>query len=45
MKKTVAWVIALVAILLVAYSVYRARSSRLDVDPKAAQEIEKAKRK
>jgi hypothetical protein len=45
MKRTVAWVIALVAILLVAYSVYRARSNRLDVDPNAAQEIEKAKQR
>jgi len=41
-KKALLWVIAL-AILLVAYAVYRTRSQHLDVDPNAAREIEKAK--
>jgi hypothetical protein len=43
-KKTLVWVIAL-AILLIAYAVYRSRSDRLNVDPNAAREIEKAKRR
>jgi len=43
-KKTLVWAIA-VAILLVAYAVYWSRSDRLDVDPNAAREIEKAKRR
>jgi hypothetical protein len=43
-KKTLVWVIAL-AILLIAYAVYRSRSRQLDVDPSAAQEIEKAKQR
>ena len=42
MKRTLVWVIALV-ILLVAYVVYRSRANRLNVDPNAAEEIEKAK--
>jgi hypothetical protein len=41
-KKTLLWVIAL-AILLVAYAVYRSRSDRLNVDPNAAEQIENAK--
>lgn len=44
MKRTLVWVIAL-AILLVAYAVYRSRANRLDVDPDAAREIEKAKQR
>jgi len=34
-----------VAILLIAYAVYRSRSDGLNVDPDAAKEIEKAKRR
>jgi hypothetical protein len=41
-KRALVWVIALV-ILIVAYAVYRSRTNRLNVDPNAAQEIEKAK--
>jgi hypothetical protein len=43
-KRTLVWVVVL-AILLVAYLVYRSRSNRLNVDPNAAGEIEKAKRR
>jgi hypothetical protein len=43
-KRTLLWVIA-VAILLIAYAVYRSRSGQMDVDPNAAREIEKAKRR
>jgi hypothetical protein len=38
------WVIG-IAILLVAYAVYRSRSGQMDVDPNAAREIEKAKQR
>ena len=44
MKRALVWVIALV-ILIVAYAVYRSRTNRLNVDPNAAQEIEKAKQR
>ena len=44
MKRALVWVVVL-AILLVAYLVYRSRSNRLNVDPNAAQQIEKAKRR
>ncbi len=44
MKRALMWVVV-VAILLVAYLVYRSRSNRLNVDPDAAREIEKAKRR
>ncbi|HXA67928.1 MAG TPA: hypothetical protein VNV82_22395 [Bryobacteraceae bacterium] len=44
MKRTLVWVIAL-AILLVAYVLYRARSNQLNIDPNAAKEIEKARRR
>jgi hypothetical protein len=43
-KRTLVWLIAL-AILLVAYVVYQSRSNQLNVDPDAAREIEKAKRR
>jgi hypothetical protein len=43
-KRALVWVVVL-AILLVAYLVYRSRSNRLNVDPNAAQQIEKAKRR
>ena len=42
MNKTLVLLIAL-AILLVAFAVYRSRSDRLNVDPSAAEQIEKAK--
>lgn len=44
MRKLLVWLIAL-AVLLVAYVVYRSRAGQLDVDPNAAREIEKAKRR
>ena len=44
MNKTLVLLIAL-AILLVAFAVYRSRSGQLDVDPNAAREIEKAKQR
>jgi hypothetical protein len=34
-----------VAILLIAYAVYRSHSDGLNIDPDAAREIEKAKRR
>jgi hypothetical protein len=43
-KRTLLWVIG-IAILLAAYAVYRSRSGQMDVDPNAAREIEKAKRR
>jgi hypothetical protein len=43
-NKTLVLLIAL-AILLVAFAVYRSRSDRLNVDPNAAEQIEKAKRR
>jgi len=44
-KKMLPWLIAL-AILLIGVVVYRARSTRrLNVDPAAAREIEKAKQR
>jgi hypothetical protein len=43
-KKTLVWLIVLAA-LLVAYVVYKSRSNRLNVDPDAAREIQKAKQR
>jgi len=43
-KKTLVWLITL-AILLVAYAVYKSRSNGLNVDPDAAREINKAKQR
>jgi hypothetical protein len=43
-KRILVWLIAL-AILLLAYAIYKSRSDQLNVDPEAAREIEKAKQR
>jgi hypothetical protein len=43
--RKVLFLLMAIAILLIEFILYRARSDRLDVDPDAAREIEKAKQR